>query len=208
MSNRKPHSEETKRKMSESQQGRKRGPMSEEQKEKIRQAHLGKPKSEAVRESIRQRQIGNTIWVGRKHSEATRRKLSEQRLGNRSSSWNGGSSEENRGRYQHVDYKLWREAVYSRDDFTCAKTGERGGVLRPHHIYSWSKHPQIRLDVYNGITMTEEAHDNFHKTYGYSCDLFQLEQFIGRELPLEQRVYLVGYEVAEAIQKDVLELTT
>lgn len=33
-----------------------------------------------------------------------------------------------------VHYKLWRETIFERDNFTCQKCGIRGGVLRVDHI--------------------------------------------------------------------------
>ena len=65
------HSEEARKKMSEAKKGRKYGPMSEEQKEKIRQSHLGKKLSEETKAKLR----------GRPLSEETRKKMSESLKG-------------------------------------------------------------------------------------------------------------------------------
>lgn len=61
------------------------------------------------------------------------------------------------------DYKLWRLAVYERDNYTCQECGERGGKLNAHHIKSWRKHPDLRFTVSNGITLCESCHKKKHK---------------------------------------------
>lgn len=59
---------------------------SEETKDKLRQAHLGKPKkghpqTERVKQLISERMVGNQIWLGRKHSEESVKKMSESQTG-------------------------------------------------------------------------------------------------------------------------------
>ena len=61
------------------------------------------------------------------------------------------------------DYKLWRLAVYERDDFTCQECGSRGVRLNAHHIKSWRKHPDLRFAISNGITLCESCHKKKHK---------------------------------------------
>lgn len=61
------------------------------------------------------------------------------------------------------DYKLWRLAVYERDDFTCQECGNRGARLNAHHIKSWRKHPDLRFTISNGITLCESCHKKKHK---------------------------------------------
>jgi len=66
----KPHSEETKKKMSLSQKGH---PVSEETKRKIGKANSGK----------NNHWYGKGFWTGKKHSIETRKKLSEKLKGNK-----------------------------------------------------------------------------------------------------------------------------
>ena len=61
------------------------------------------------------------------------------------------------------DYKLWRMAVYERDNFTCRECGNRGVRLNAHHIKSWRKHPDLRFTVSNGVTLCEKCHKKRHK---------------------------------------------
>ena len=81
----KTHSEEAKRKMSETRKGRK---VSEETKCKMSEAHKGKKLSEEHRRKMSEAKKGNTINKGRKVSEETKCKMSEARKGKKW--WNDG----------------------------------------------------------------------------------------------------------------------
>jgi hypothetical protein len=62
-----------------------------------------------------------------------------------------------------LEYKLWREAVFSRDDYRCFDCGERGGDLQAHHIYPFATFPRLRFMVENGITLCVECHKRYAK---------------------------------------------
>jgi hypothetical protein len=62
-----------------------------------------------------------------------------------------------------LKYKEWRSKVFERDDFTCKKCGQRGGVLNAHHIKSFAKHKNLRTIVENGITLCKKCHKTLHK---------------------------------------------
>lgn len=89
-----PHTEESKRKISEGNRGKKRTErqkrrlsemkkgqhMSEETKRKMSIAHLGKPLSESHRKAISEASVGKPgTFTGKTHSEETIRKMSEAR---------------------------------------------------------------------------------------------------------------------------------
>ena len=61
-----------------------------------------------------------------------------------------------------VQYSLWRKAVYERDHYTCQNCGKVGGRLNAHHIKSFARYPDLRLDVSNGITLCEKCHKLAH----------------------------------------------
>lgn len=56
------------------------------------------------------------------------------------------------------EYRNWRINVFKRDSFTCQICRKVGVYLEAHHIKSWSKYPELRLDVNNGITLCKECH--------------------------------------------------
>ena len=64
------------------------------------------------------------------------------------------------------DYKLWREAIYKRDDYTCQKCKKRGNRLHPHHIKNFSSNKELRFIIGNGIALCEQHHKEFHKLFG------------------------------------------
>lgn len=59
----------------------------------------------------------------------------------------------------------WRRKVFKRDKYTCFITGRAGGSLRAHHLdgYNWNENG--RFDINNGITLTCEIHNDFHRIY-------------------------------------------
>ena len=58
----------------------------------------------------------------------------------------------------HFEYRLWREAVFARDAFTCQECGVVGGHLQADHIKAWALHPDLRYEVSNGRTLCRECH--------------------------------------------------
>ena len=79
------------------------------------------------------------------------------------------------------EYRAWVKAVFERDDYTCQISGERGGQLAAHHLYSFGYYngqfdtPDLRLVVSNGITLSREVHKAFHDQWGRKLNT--LEQF-------------------------------
>lgn len=95
---------------------------------------------------------------GRKHSVETRKKLSEQRKGEKSHTWRGGITPENRRIYNSVEYKLWRESVFIRDNFTCVWCFKRGGKINADHIKPFAYFPELRFSIDNGRTLCVDCH--------------------------------------------------
>lgn len=82
--------------------------------------------------------------------------------------WKGGISPLREKIRHSIEARIWREGVLSRDNWTCQKTGKRGGNLVVHHILNFSQHPELRTAIDNGITLTKKAHEDFHREYGKS----------------------------------------
>jgi len=76
--------------------------------------------------------------------------------------------------------ETWRRDVFERFDYTCQKTGARGGKLVAHHIFNWADNPSLRHDINNGIVLSNKSHRAFHKTYGIRNNTRQqLDEFLG-----------------------------
>lgn len=61
-----------------------------------------------------------------------------------------------------IEYRLWREAVFARDNWTCQKCSSRGGVIHAHHIKTFSDYPELRTSIENGITLCKKCHKIHH----------------------------------------------
>lgn len=152
-------SEETKRKMSESHKGKKYKPMSAQGKENIKVAHLGYVPSKEQR----RKQSESLKSLGIKRSEEAKRKLSEIHMGDKNPQWKGGVTPINKAIRKSVEFRLWREAVFERDNYTCVWCGIRGGngkkvILHPDHIKPFCDYPELRFAIDNGRTLCKECH--------------------------------------------------
>lgn len=183
----KPVSDETRRKMSDAakrtRNGFKKGHVaflvnhSDETKQKIREAaikdgrkpsFLGRKHSQESKDKMREMRLANPnrYWQGKDRSEVFtpeyRKKMSVsiKKLveSGGHNFWKGGVTPLNNKIRRSVEYKLWREAVFLRDDFTCVFCGSRGGEINADHIKPFSKYPELRFDIDNGRTLCIECH--------------------------------------------------
>jgi hypothetical protein len=78
--------------------------------------------------------------------------------GENSPRWNGGTCSERHAAMSRKEYKLWRTAVFERDNYTCIWCGKRGGNLQADHIKPWALYPELRYAIDNGRTLCVECH--------------------------------------------------
>ena len=189
------HSEETIEKIRLSNLGKKR---SVETREKIRIYHLGRKLSLEHRQNIGKKQIGKKHSVlakrnmslaqkGKKVSEETKNKIRLALLGRKNpnnsghlhSGWKGGITPKNMLIRHSFEYKKWSESVFKQNNYIDQKTGIRGGKLVAHHIQNFAQYPELRFAIDNGITLSDKAHKDFHKKYGYTNNtLEQIQEFL------------------------------
>jgi len=163
--------EEAKRKMSEVRKGK---TFSEEHKRKISKAKLGKPSwnknismAEETKRKLSEANKGEKgSFYGKHHSEETRKRMSEAQKGKNGHNWKGGITPLNRKNRKDLDYKLWRKAIFERNNFTCQICKQSGGDLRAHHINNFAEFPELRFAINNGITLCKNCHQKFHKMFG------------------------------------------
>lgn len=56
-------------------------------------------------------------------------------------------------------YNNWRKEVWLRDNFKCKIANpDCAGRIEAHHILGWSKYPELRYQVNNGITLCHHHH--------------------------------------------------
>lgn len=135
---------------------------SKEEREKIRLRFKGKPSplkgikrppfSEEWKHKISEGQKGKKISI------ETRKKISIANSGKNSYLWRGGKTSETEKLRKSIEYKIWRLAVFTRDNYTCVWCGQKGGQLNADHIKPWSLYPELRFAIDNGRTLCVPCH--------------------------------------------------
>lgn len=72
------------------------------------------------------------------------------------------------------EYRQWRFAVFTRDNFACQYCGDHNYVghngksvwLEAHHLYNYADSKDKIFDVANGMTFCKSCHINFHSQFG------------------------------------------
>lgn len=158
-----------------------------ESKEKMRQAklryyasggvHPNKGKklpspSEETREKLRAASIRAGCQPpssrGLVRSPETRLKIALAKSGANSHFWKGGRTKQEKIIRESTEYKLWRESVFKRDNYTCQGCGERGGLLNADHIQPFCNFPELRFELSNGRTLCRPCHKKTD-TWGYKA---------------------------------------
>jgi hypothetical protein len=80
--------------------------------------------------------------------------------GDKNPNWRGGKTLEGQLLRTTNAYKIWRTAVYSRDNYTCVwcRVKGNGKNLNADHIKPFWSHPELRLEVSNGRTLCVDCH--------------------------------------------------
>lgn len=108
---------------------------------------------------------GKKNALGTKRSEEFRRKLADYWAANREkhNHYKDGKGHERTSArcadMQRIDYRLWREKVFQRDNWTCVLCEARGVKLHADHIKSYARHPDLRYDVDNGRALCVPCHE-------------------------------------------------
>lgn len=111
--------------------------------------------SEVIRKIIQEgRKLGNTPEATEKMAAAQRGK---PKLKLRKAIPNN-SRERRHQAMQRIEYKLWRKAVFERDNYTCQICKSTGCYLEADHIIPYFIDPTQELDLNNGRALCRPCH--------------------------------------------------
>jgi 5-methylcytosine-specific restriction endonuclease McrA len=135
---------------------------------RIIKANTGSKRTEEHKrlKSIQSKELGYGKWMkGKKMPIETRQKISKTNISKREQShlWKGGITPINKTIRTSIEYKLWRESVFKRDDYTCVWCGSRNGngktiILNADHIKPFADYPELRFAIDNGRTLCVPCH--------------------------------------------------
>ena len=105
--------------------------------------------------------------TGKKHSEESRKKMSLVHMGmyvgEKSPRWIKDRTKLSRtskqGERRTAAYFEWRKQTRKRDNWKCKISNQDcAGRIEAHHILPWKDYPELRYDVNNGITLCHAHH--------------------------------------------------
>jgi hypothetical protein len=141
--------------------------MSEDQKRKIGIGNKGKIIS------LETRQKYKLLYKGKPHPE---------QAGEKSPFWKGGITPIYQKIRHSLEYKLWREAVFKRDNYQCIWCSDnRGGNLNADHIKPFASYPELRFAIDNGRTLCVPCHRTTD-TYGNRMNKRSDDPLLNRDI--------------------------
>lgn len=103
----------------------------------------------------------------------TAKNISSTLQGIDSDDWKGFTTNELTRLRRSAKYSTWRSEVMERDKYTCQHCGASGVYLEVHHMKSFAKHPELRFEIDNGLTVCIPCHGIIDK---------KRKQFLKKEL--------------------------
>jgi hypothetical protein len=174
------HSEETKQKIRLSNTGKKRGKQSPEfikkRMDSIKNKYYPTPEHRKIlKERMSNRVVSEetkaklrAINLGKKLPKEVREKISKgvigKNKGEKNGAWKGGVNPINKAIRGSREMKIWRIAIFERDNYKCIWCGN-GGKLNADHIKPFAHYPELRFALDNGRTLCVTCHRTTD-TYG------------------------------------------
>jgi len=146
----------------------------EKTKQKLRKINIGRKHTKKVKKKIAQ--SSKKRWKNPEYKKRVSKKISEalkgkkcpwatppHYRGSKNPAWKGGVTTENDKIRRSIEYRLWRESVFARDNWTCQECGKRKLILNAHHIKSFARNKKLRTSIENGVTLCRKCHIEVHK---------------------------------------------
>lgn len=133
-------------------------------RDKSRKTHIGMKRKPFSKEHKIKIGLGNKGKRRTNEFKIYMKKVMTGKLGNKSGNWRGGITPLNRLLRTKSKWKIWREEVFLKDNFTCQNknckfcNNKIGILLHPHHIKPLALYPNLAFDVNNGITYCAKFH--------------------------------------------------
>lgn len=101
-------------------------------------------------------------------SKACYNEAMRSQRGESARNWRGGRMKEKELIRGRAEYKDWRRSVFERDGWRCQDCGKKCGdgkrvYLHAHHIKEFSTHPELRMELSNGLTLCKPCHYKRHR---------------------------------------------
>ncbi len=106
--------------------------------------------------------------------------------GKKHPNWKGGITPVNIVMRKSLKYKLWRESVFKRDNWTCQICNNRGIKLNADHIKSFADYIDLRFELSNGRTLCVPCHRKTHN-YGKDKTGFKFSEESKRKMSLSHK---------------------
>lgn len=87
-----------------------------------------------------------------------------RRTGSLNPNWKGGITGKNQKLRNDPRMRIWRKAVFKRDNYTCQICGARD-YIQAHHKVMLSEDFSLAFDVDNGMSVCVECHEKIHGRY-------------------------------------------
>jgi hypothetical protein len=134
-------------------------PLSMERKKRIGKAN--KKSIKKLWENKKYREMMINSHKGYKIPITTRRKMSEAHKREKAPAWKGGITPLTSAIRALLEYKLWRSAIFERDNYTCQECGARSGngkaiILHADHIKMFNIIFNEFLQEYNQFSPYED----------------------------------------------------
>jgi 5-methylcytosine-specific restriction endonuclease McrA len=155
-------SEETKKKIADGNRGKF---VSLETRKKHSEATKGKSNRGAFKKGNKMRLGCKSPFLIERNKSAFMR---ERVTGKNNWRWKGGITPVNEKIRKSTQCKVWRKAVYERDNYTCVWCGQKGTGrnLNADHIKPFALFPELRFEIDNGRTLCVDCHKKTD-TYGW-----------------------------------------